>query len=82
MSQFFASGGQSVGASASAVLPVNIQDWSPLGWAGRVSLQPKGLSGVSSSTQVDSATEPRGIPLQILEPISFPFSAFSLSGGK
>ena len=48
MSQLFASGGQSIGVSASAsVLPVNIQDWSPLGWTGWVSLQSKGLSGVS-----------------------------------
>ena len=44
MSQFFASSGQSIGVSASAsVLPVNIQDWSPLGWTGWISLQPKGL---------------------------------------
>ena len=45
MSQFFAQGGQSIGVSASAsVLPVNIQDWSPLGWTGWISLQSKGLS--------------------------------------
>ena len=45
MSQFFTSGGQSTGASASAsVLPMNIQDWSPLGWTGWISLQSKGLS--------------------------------------
>ena len=44
------SGGQSIGASASAsVLPVNIQDWFPLGWTGRISLQPKGLSRVYSN---------------------------------
>ena len=43
-SKFFASGGQSIGASASAsVLPMNIQDWSPLGWIGWISLQSKGL---------------------------------------
>ena len=42
MSQFFASGGQSIGVSASAsVLPMNIQDWFPLGWAGWISLQSK-----------------------------------------
>ena len=47
VSQFFASGGQSTGASASAsVLPMNIQDWSPLGWTGLISLQSKGLSRV------------------------------------
>ena len=40
MSQFFASGGQSIGVSASAsVLPMNIQDWFPLGWTGLISLQ-------------------------------------------
>ena len=53
MSQFFASGGQSIGASASAsVLPVNIQDWFPLGWTGWISLQSKGLSRVFSDTKV------------------------------
>ena len=51
MSQFFASGGQSIGASASAsVLPMNTQDWSPLGWTGCISLQSKGLSRVFSNT--------------------------------
>ena len=44
MSQFFASGGQSIGVSAStSVLPMNTQDWSPLGWTGWISLQSKGL---------------------------------------
>ena len=53
MSQFFASSGQSIGLSASAsVLPVNIQDWSPLGWTGWISLQSKGLSRVFSNTTV------------------------------
>ena len=53
MSQFFASGGQSIGVSASAsVLPMNIQDWFPLGLAGWISLQPKRLSRVFSSTIV------------------------------
>ena len=51
MSQFFARGGQSIVASASAsVLPVNIQDWSPLGLTGLISLQSKGLSRVFSKT--------------------------------
>ena len=45
MTQFFASGGQSIGVSASAsVLPMNTQGWSPLGWTGWISLQSKGLS--------------------------------------
>ena len=53
VSQFFASGGQSIGVSASAsVLPMNIQDWFPLGWAGWISMQSKGLSGVFSNTTV------------------------------
>ena len=44
MSRFFTSGGQSIGASASAsVLPMNTQDWYPLGWTGWTSLQSKGL---------------------------------------
>ena len=47
MSQFFASGSQSIGVSASAsVLLMNIQDWFPLGWTGWISLQSKGLSTV------------------------------------
>ena len=51
MSQFFAWGGQSIGVSASAsVLPMNTQDWSPLGWTGWISLQSKGLSRVFSNT--------------------------------
>ena len=53
MSQLFESGGQSIGVSASAsVLPMNIQDWFPLGWTGWISLQSKGLSRVFSNTTV------------------------------
>ena len=53
MSQFFTSGGQSIGVSASAsVLPMNIQDWFPLGSTGWISLQSKGLSRVFSKTTV------------------------------
>ena len=51
MSQLFASGGQSTRASAS-VLPINIQDWFPLGWTVWISLQSKGLSRTFSSTTV------------------------------
>ena len=55
MSQFFPSGGQSIGVSAStSVLPMNIQDWSPLGWTGLISLQSKGLSRVFSNTKFKS----------------------------
>ena len=51
MSPFFTSGGQSIEASAStSVLPLNIQDWFPLGWTGLISLQPKRLSRVFSNT--------------------------------
>ena len=54
MSQLFVSGGQSIGVSASAsVLPMNIQDWFPVGWTGWVSLQSKELSRVFSNTTVE-----------------------------
>ena len=53
MSQLFPWGGQSTGVSAStSVLPMNTQDWSPLGWTGWSSLESKGLSRVSSNTTV------------------------------
>ena len=53
MSQLFVWGGQSIGVSALAsFLPKNIQDWSPLGWTGWISLQSKGLSRVFSNTTV------------------------------
>ena len=53
MSQFFTSGGQSVGVSTSAsVLPMNIQDWFPLGWTGWISLLSIGPSRVFSNTTV------------------------------
>ena len=52
-SVFFVSGGQSIGVSTSvSVLPKNIQDWSPLGWTGSISLLSKGLSRVFSNTTV------------------------------
>ena len=55
MSQLFTWGGQSIGVSASTlVLPVNTQDWSPLGWTGWISLQSKGLSRVFSITTVQT----------------------------
>ena len=51
MSQLFTWGGQNIGVSASAsVLPMNTQDWSPLGWTGWISLQSKGLSVFSNTT--------------------------------
>ena len=53
MSQFFASGGQNIGVSAlTSVLPMNIQDWIPLGLTGSISMQSKGLSRVSFNTTV------------------------------
>ena len=53
MNQLFASDGQSIGVSAStSVLPMNTQDWSPLGWTGWISLQSKGLSRVFSNITV------------------------------
>ena len=52
MSQLFTSGGHSIGVSALAlVLPMNIQDWSPLGWTGWISLQSKGSSRVNTTVQ-------------------------------
>ena len=56
MSQFFPSSGHSNGVSAwTSVLPVNIQDWSPLGLTGLISLQAKGLSGFFSNTSSKSS---------------------------
>ena len=53
ISQFFASGGQNIRVSALvSVLPMNIQDWFPLGWTGWISLQSKGLLRVFSNTTV------------------------------
>ena len=53
ISQLFASGGQSIGVSAStSVLPMNIQDWCPLGWPGWISLQSRRLSRVYFNTTV------------------------------
>ena len=53
MSQFFTSGGQSIGVSASeSVLPINIQDWFPLGWTCWISLQSKEISRALSNTTV------------------------------
>ena len=53
MNQLFTSGGQSIGVSAlPSVLPMNTQDWFPLGWIGWISLQSKGLSRVFSNTTV------------------------------
>ena len=53
MSQIFASGGRSIGVSASTlVLPMNTPDWFPLGWTGWISLQSKGFSRVFSNTTV------------------------------
>ena len=55
MSQLFTWSGQSIGASAStSVLPMNTQDWSPLGWTGWISLQSKGLSRVFSNTTIQN----------------------------
>ena len=55
MSQLFASGGQSIWVSAStSVLPMNTQDWSPLGWTGWICLQSRGLSRVFSNTTVQT----------------------------
>ena len=61
MSQFFASGGQSIGASASAsVLPMYIQDWFPLGWTGWISLLSKGCLLVSLLRDAGTSTAQSG----------------------
>ena len=53
MSQFFASGGQSIGVlTSTSVLPMNIQNWFPLGWTSWISLQSKGFSRIFSNTMV------------------------------
>ena len=55
VSQFFSSGGQSIGVSASAsVLPMNTQDWSPVGWTGSISLQSKDSQESSPTPQFKS----------------------------
>ena len=55
MSQFFTSGGQSIGVSTStSVLPMNTQDWFPLGWTGWISWQSKGVSRIFSNTTVQN----------------------------
>ena len=67
MSQFFSSGGQSIGVSASAsVLPMNIQDWFPLGLTSLISLPSKGLSRVFSNTTVQGLMN-LGLPPLLLE---------------
>ena len=56
MSQLSASGSQNIGVSAlTSVLPMNTQDWSPLGWTGWISLQSKGLSRVFSKTSLKTS---------------------------
>ena len=57
MSQLFTWGGQSIGVSASSVLPMNIQDWSPLRWTGWISLQSKGLSRIFSNSYLKDSIQ-------------------------
>ena len=67
MSQFFPSGGQRIGVSALAsVLPMNIQDWFPLGWSGWISLQSKGDGGALGMIQ-----SPEGSSVQLLSRVWF-----------
>ena len=69
VSQFFESGGQSIGASASAsVLPMNTQDWSPLGWTGWISLQPSAyVLHMCICFQIRSFLHP---PVAVVQPLS------------
>ena len=72
-SQLFASGGQSIRSSASAsVLPMNTQDWSPLGWTGWISLQPKGLSRVPFEHHSSKASILRHSAFFIVQ-LSYPY---------
>ena len=91
MSQLFTSGGQSIGVSASAlVLPMNIQDWFPLGLTGWIFLQSKGFSRVFCSTpglpvhhQLPALAQTHvhwvSDAIQLTQPLSSPSPAFSLS---
>ena len=73
MSQFFVSGGQTIGVSSSAsVLPMNIQDWFPLGWTGWISLQSKGLSRACSNNHCSKASILQHSVLFIVQP-SYPY---------
>ena len=73
MSQFFTSGCQSIGVSASvSVLQMNIQDWFPLGWTGWISLQSKGLSRVFSNTTVQKH-QFFGVQLFFIVQLSHPY---------
>ena len=67
MSQLFTRGGQSIGVSAStSILPMNTQDWFPLGWTGWISFLSKGLSRVFSNTTVQKQAGRRAKNLHIL----------------
>ena len=75
MSLLFASGGQTIGVSAStSVLPMNTQDWSPLGWTGWISCQSNGLSRVFSNTTVQKH-EFLGAQLSLLDKAMAPHSS-------
>ena len=72
MRQLFTLGGQSIRFSASAsVLPMNTQDWSPLGWTGWISLQSKGLSRIFSNTTITDTIHVPEIFAQFSKFISF-----------
>ena len=72
MSQLFTWGGQSIGLSALAsVLPMNIQDWFPIGWTGWISLQSKGLSRVFSNTTVQRSINSSTLSFQYWNQINY-----------
>ena len=80
--QFFASGGQSIGVSAStSFLPMNIQDWFPLGWTGWISLQFKRLSRVFSSTTVQKH-QFFSAQLSLCVQLSYPYMTTGYSQGN
>ena len=87
MSHLFASGGQSIGVSAStSVLPINTQDWFPLGWTGWISLQSKVLSIIFSNTTVQKRLNELSILLsaffivQLLHPYMTTRKTITLTG--
>ena len=83
MGQFFPSGGQSIGVSASAsVLPMNIQGWCPLGLTGWISLQSKGLSRVSSNTKASILQCSAFSIIQLSHPYMTTGKTIALTGGN
>ena len=71
MNQLFTWGGQSIGVSASSALPMNTQDWSPLGWTGWISLQSQGLSNTTIMLRFKSLLQHHSSKASTLWPSAF-----------